>query len=785
MEIIVRMQSMDFLHLADTASNGLNGSSGNSNFSFTELDRELIMLFVERINQMFGTKTQYEILTHFSCATNDDWNETKFSLFNDSCDQATDETDLEYKLKTESQTHRILNKLLDNANENISRPKQGYRYDIDSKKFAVYIRMLSGPLVYNVLQQNLELALPSISTINKFIHASNGIVEGVLRCNELLLYLNDRNLPLVVGLSEDATRIEGKIQFDPRTNQLIGFVLPTDPNNGLPIPHVYKATSAEAIVEHFTNETPVATFVNTIMAQPISNAPPFCLLIFGTDGKYNAHSVSKRWKFVSDELKKLGITALSIASDSDPRYNCAMRANSGLGSQSDWSKIDSFGDAEWFRCGENMTFPFYFQDINHIGTKFRNFLMKTLKDRTKLPMGKSFYIRHEHLQHLFDHFPKDQHRLTGTCLNPVDRQNFNSVLRICDTIVIDLLKRHVKGSEATAKVLELLKYFLDAFMEISLSPLERIAKVWHSIFFIRLWRKFILLTKGLTLKKNFLTFYCYTCLEQNAHSLIMVLLYLHRENRPDLFLPFLFSSQPCEEFYRKIRSMSPTYSTVVNCSVKGFLARISNTKLQSDIGNDNLSKFIFPQCLKSKNLSNLKIFPLPNVNQILEVIEEAKLNANKDAQFFGLMKARDEGDIAISCEVDPYSRTNSKYHQNMIGRSRKFDKTQVLNQLKTVRLKNYAEKFESKSVEISSTFTEIPNAKKRIIVKKSSLCWLLREDMPKLSSDRQERVKAGTLPLNLRINLKVKSKEKKVKLKQNHSTVVLSKFIKPRILKNK
>lgn len=136
--------------------------------------------------------------------------------------------------------------------------------------------------------------------------------------------------------------------------------------------------------------------------------------------------------------------------------------------------------------------------------------------------------------------------------------------------------------------------------------------------------------KSLTLKKNFLTSYCYICIELNAHSLILILLYLRKVNESKLFMPLLYSSQPCESFYRQIRSFTSTYSTVANCTVKERLERINKIQLQNDISSDENSKFKFPKKLKSCDLQSLNSteFSLPTHSEILKTIKEAKKNGH-------------------------------------------------------------------------------------------------------------------------------------------------------------
>lgn len=178
----------------------------------------------------------------------------------------------------------------------------------------------------------------------------------------------------------------------------------------MPIPFCYKARSIDEIVDHFSKKIPVANFINTIMAQPWSSAPPFCLLVFGTNSEHTAQDVSKRWKYVFNELKNAGIHVLTISSDSDPRYNSAMRLNSDLGHSSNDSSL-------LFKCGTDPYPPFYTQDYYHILTKLRNLFLKSRDDPEIFKFG-NYCVQQQHLEQLLSHEGKDKHGLTSTCLNP-------------------------------------------------------------------------------------------------------------------------------------------------------------------------------------------------------------------------------------------------------------------------------------------------------------------------------------------------------------------------------
>lgn len=230
-------------------------------------------------------------------------------------------------------------------------------------------------------------------------------------CEELVIYLKQFNLDPVVSFSVDATRVEGKSQYDSRTNQIIGFVLPLN-KNGLPTPYSFAARNETEICHHFSSKNIESTFINVVMAQPIAvNANAFCSLVFGSDNRYTSKDISNSWKYLIKKLADLGIKVLTIASDCDPKYSVSMREQSKLG-----SVCSELGD--WFSCDENAT-TFYVQDFVNIGTKLSNFLLRTMWNETRLPIGK-YFIEWNHLFIVLKTVPKDRHQLTATVLNPND-----------------------------------------------------------------------------------------------------------------------------------------------------------------------------------------------------------------------------------------------------------------------------------------------------------------------------------------------------------------------------
>lgn len=683
-----------------------------------------------------------------------------------------------------SQTHHCLKMLFDLANQNYSRTKPGFRFTDTIKSLCTFIRLIGGTQLYVTIHRNFELAIPSISTMNRFITQNSKYVhESQLQVEGLLKYLTERNLPKIVCLSEDATRIEGRIEYDSRTNQLVGFIAKMNPITGMPIPDSFPATNIAQMVNHFTANT-VANYVNVVMAQPLAKYPPFCILAYASNPSFTATEVILRWNYIVNELAKYDVKVLTFSSDSDPRFNSAMRTRSSLGRVS--NIFDNFSTKNADACGLNSTINWFcvgdsfdmgqfdIQDKEHVGTKMRNIFNRTKRNPYKLPIGK-FYIQWAHLMFLLKNYPKDEHNLSKSVLNSNDRQNYDSVLRITDMRVIELLENKVPGSNGTVMILKLMRNMIEAFSMNNLSPLERISKMWYTVFMVRLWRGFIKSKKELKLKNNFLTQNCYTCIEINGHNLVRVIMYLKENNMPQLFLPFLYSSQPCESFFRLIRSFTTTYSTKANCSMKEICGRIDKIHLINDITEN--TNFIYPRACYKHVFPDQIEYKLPTKGEIFVQIEQCRKQAASDAIEMGLLNKTYSND-SFSCQLMPIEM-KPKSDRKLFCHEPIGQKIQI----RRLALRNFAYKFVGKAVPSDSPYVEVnTNSKQRDIYLKRSVVWLLRPDGVKLSSDRLIRVKT-TINEPKSIEKPLKNKNKKfVKKKRVKKT---TKPLRTTIMKHK
>lgn len=730
-----------------------------SEFKFTEEECDLLIALARHVKLVSDAVEENSGLNHFQYAAS--MNEKLEAFSGSHFKHEISAISAEIQESRKSRTHEFLDRLRKVADTNVNRVEAGYRFDDDVKDFTAYIRMLAGRQAYETLHRNLELAIPSLSSVDRYIRQTKEeLIEGQLRSKELLGYLQKRHLPLVVSLSEDATRIDSRPQYDSHCNEILGFVLPID-KHGMPVPHSFPARNAAEMFGHFAKQK-TAHFVNIIMAQPMGNFAPFCLLLFASDSKFTAKAVYNRWNFITNELQKIGISVLTFSSDSDPRFakisisiefkkkymlslvfrfNSAMRHCSGLGQTS-----ELYPDTGWFRCAavsvDGIIAPFYVQDTEHIGTKLKSLLLRTLVHQKKLPFGDKFYIESQHLVTLLDNFSKDQHRLTASILDPKDKMNFDSVLRICDERVSNLLEENVPKSDATRKYLEIIRNVIDAYNDVDLSPLDRVDKIWHAVFVLRLWRQYIVSCPETTLKHNFLSQNCYVCIELNAHSLVLLMLYLKRNSMTKFFLPFLFNSQPCESYFRKIRSFTSTYSTVANCSIKEIIGRINKIQLQGDISYR--SDYQYP---RSDNASHEieNDYALPTEKDIIKRIEQSKMDAFTFARHIGLTTTKNIADVDFSC---PLSSLQPKDKKTPEVKTDQIPISDAVFYPKAIGLRSFCNKFRDKNIPEDSPYVEVHCKKmEKCVIKKTSFCWLLRTDFCKLSSDRMLRVQAETRPL--------------------------------------
>lgn len=164
--------------------------------------------------------------------------------------------------------------------------------------------------------------------------------------------------------------------------------------------------------------------------------------------------------------------------DADAKYLSAMRIASGFFASSPNFKLETYQNAfkinipkewSWFFLEKSELFLF-FQDPVHIVTKWRNRLFSATAN---LCFGVD-KISIKHIEELIDddQYTKLDHGITKSDINPKDRQNYRSCVKLIFDDVINLLadRKHTKG---TVIYLMLMKMIVRAYIDKTTALSER------------------------------------------------------------------------------------------------------------------------------------------------------------------------------------------------------------------------------------------------------------------------------------------------------------------------
>ena len=210
----------------------------------------------------------------------------------------------------------------------------------------------------------------------------------------MLANLDAYKAPKVITIGEDAARLIGRVEYNSETDKLVGFVMPCD-EKGLPLTDSFTAVLFNAIEDYFATDD-VAKYAFVYMAQALhEGVPAFCLACMGTDNKFTAELVLKRWKYMFSECKKRGITVVCFGADGDSRELKAMQVSSQLlfSSQSPLSSLSPSNDLKvlsiptewwsWFAVKKPTSIA-YVQDTVHVAVKLKS---RLIQPSIVLPLG--------------------------------------------------------------------------------------------------------------------------------------------------------------------------------------------------------------------------------------------------------------------------------------------------------------------------------------------------------------------------------------------------------------
>ena len=518
--------------------------------------------------------------------------------------------------------------------------KKSNRHDMTVKKFGLALLIMTGKAGYELLQRNLGDALPGYGTLQRMMSLKERLVEGHFYFDELLNHLRDWEAPFYVHVHLDDTRIKNRIDYDAYCDRFVGFVLPL--RDGLPVCDAFVLQTFEEIKNAFDNST-VAKYAHCIVIKPIKvDAPSFVLAVLGTDSKYDHTVITQRWQYIGKELLRRGVTVISNGSDGAGPFLKAMIAETKLFSVSKKSNVPP--SWTFYVMPEFKKRGLCAQDTVHLLAKLRT---RALGPSNITQMGAESCLA-SHFQYILKEFGKDRHGLTQRMIKNNDKQNYTSIAVLVGDGVKECLNdaANIMRTKGTVVYLDLMRKIRDCHFEKGISPVKRVSILWEVIFFIRIWRCW-LNDNGMSESDHFITTNAYTCIELNGHLLVNMVYNVINGFFPKEVLRMWYTgSQSCEELFRLLRSMTPTFSTIINFSMKGMMERIHRLTYISSI--ESSEDIIFPRVkrrLLQLNEETEETFLIPTMEELESTIRKAKDVAKALAK---------ECKMDLSCYDDEY-----------------------------------------------------------------------------------------------------------------------------------
>ena len=439
----------------------------------------------------------------------------------------------------------------------------------------------------------------------------------------------------------------------------------------------------------------------------------------------------------------------------------------------------------WFAMKKPTTVAFV-QDMVYVAVKLKT---RLLKPSIVLPFG-NYVAGVHHLRIVQQNFGKDQHGLRERDINYKDKQNYDAVERMISESVKNLLAS-IPDAKGTTIYLSIMKSINDSFLDKTLECLSRVEKAWYAVFVLRYWRQWIVRHSNYNLANNFITSNTYMCIELNAHSLLIHILSLQNLLPPtsENFLSWLLGSQCCERLFRSARSMSSTFSTVINFGILGLTRRLHRLQLQIKLESEcNVTEIKYPRARAQESQCKPSICKphLVTVQDITRTVEKALEKAKGTMQDLGmadLLKEHedwnnppipghgvyveddqdddDDGEVA-SDNVADLLEVNSTVEPNEVSAGitqlsdadlideKMADHLKSLHNASFRKISNNglpvyeieADSSTSKSNKCKfCSFVEVNHNNKKVFIHKTTAVWLLQEG-ERLSTDRLFRVRA-------------------------------------------
>lgn len=166
---------------------------------------------------------------------------------------------------------------------------------------------------------------------------------------------------------------------------------------------------------------------------------------------------------------------------------------------------------------------------------------------------------------------------------------------------------------------------------------------------MRAWRNWT--AERRTSQRQCITPNAYSCLELNAHGLVLAARRCRDRGHPEQFLANHFGSQYVEDTFRTLRSMTSMWHTQTNVTIKELSERLRRVQMFHIIEYRNKDTFRFPR--RTGSGSEQCPYALPNDAEIKAAIEGARISASDVLEKLGLPKDMQSFECSIIATGDP------------------------------------------------------------------------------------------------------------------------------------
>ena len=436
--------------------------------------------------------------------------------------------------------------------QNIPKQKKGHRYkNVENNTFAEMMEVtliLGGPRVCSFVADNLEG--PHIDQIKRwhsmqsFRYDFRDKERNVKFVAELYKSFKTR-LGIIEKIPylkiEDETAIEPRPEFDQSLNVVWGYCGKKDQHECEDIYFIEVGDDLGAydrLIQDM-NSSQLASHARAIMINPLHpNLPRTVIHLQANRNTFTHNAVLNQW-LLYDELCKRNLDPvldpdIGKGSDGDSRrrklfLNQSSDANGGRRFKpipvsdgflfSGRLKTNENGEAELKDLSDS--------DYIHNHKKLDNHLDYVTRD-----LRPGLYPAHRnYLRAVAQAFARHIHGLRDEDINKRDRQNWASAQRTSFPCVRQCLEDIVHGrnvlrdptARSTSIYLELVYYYMEIFVSLEATLYERIKYAGAVVTFLGIWRNYVVLTPGLTLKDNFLTRETFQDVLLSAHTAVMVI----------------------------------------------------------------------------------------------------------------------------------------------------------------------------------------------------------------------------------------------------------------------